>query len=72
LIGVIKIGISFFLLRLSRVFKQVLSLVFSRWRCLGNQIVKQKPGGGGGGPGLLLLLFALFVIAPESAAQLSY
>jgi hypothetical protein len=26
-----------------------LSLVFSRWRCWGNQIVKQKPGGGGGG-----------------------
>jgi hypothetical protein len=46
----IKIKISFFLLRLSRVFKQeVLSLVFSRWRCWGNQIVKQKPGGGGGG-----------------------
>ncbi len=46
----IKIRISFFLLRLSRVFKQeVLSLVFFRWRCWGNQIVKQKPGGGGGG-----------------------
>jgi hypothetical protein len=26
-----------------------LSLIFSRWRCWGNQIVKQKPGGGGGG-----------------------
>ncbi len=40
--------------------------------------MKQKPGGGGGGCGaggpglLLLLLFALFEIAPESAAQLSY
>ncbi len=46
----IKIRISFFLLRLSRVFKQeVLSLVFSHWRCWGNQIMKQKPGGGGGG-----------------------
>jgi hypothetical protein len=35
---------------LSRVFKQeVLSLVFSRWHCWGNQIMKQKPGRGGGG-----------------------
>jgi hypothetical protein len=50
LIGADKIRIFFFLLRLYLVFKQeVLSLVFSRWRCRGNQIVKQKPGEGAGG-----------------------
>ncbi len=46
----IKIRISFFMLWLSRVFKQeVMFLVFSRWHCWGNQIVKQKPSEGGGG-----------------------
>jgi len=34
-------------LRCSR--REVLSLVFSQWRCWGNQIVKQKLGGGGDG-----------------------